>query len=82
MGVLIFIFVALQIMVLGHVFSVAGWRCCAALRLSVACAWTLDYVASGTEEYIVVYLCVFGGVFKSVLILLLPSTLLCNKVTL
>ena len=26
--------------VLGHVFSVAGWRCCPALRFSVACTWT------------------------------------------
>ena len=25
-----------------HVFAVAGWRCCPALRFSVACTWTSD----------------------------------------
>ena len=36
--------------VLGHVFSVAGWRCCPALRFSVACTWTLDYAAPGGKR--------------------------------
>ena len=28
----------------GHVFSVAGWCCCPALRFSLACTWTSDYL--------------------------------------
>ena len=31
-------------------FSVAGWRCCPASRLSVASAWSLDCVAPGARQ--------------------------------
>ena len=46
--------------VLGHVFSVAGWRCCPALRFSLACAWTSDYAVHGAEkesDYMVRFYC-------------------------
>ena len=36
--------------VLGHVFSVAGWCCCPALRFSLACTWTSDYAVPGAEK--------------------------------
>ena len=42
---------------LGHVFSVAGWCCCPALRFSLACTWTSDYAAPGAEKNVLLTLC-------------------------